>query len=228
MTEEAGILSLSPVRLCDWGYWDYSASQCARLLWDLSVCVPQSRPISLCLFSGNSQRSEQKTLPFPPPRPLPGENALHCCIIFRAKTHSFRFTKIIPENERICRGQAFKHLTLSKMSTDKWLKMIWTQIFQFTESLATSWSSASASTFPSLRVYQEWIGPFEEIMLAKSTAALIYFDIVCQNVQIWVLCWKKTLKFESSPIMHMMIASVWFPSPNGPPPSLPPPETAGC
>lgn len=71
VTEEAGFLSLSPVRLCDWGYWDYSASQCAHLLWDLTVCILQLWPFSLP-FRQRSQCQTEKSpfffIPSPPPR----------------------------------------------------------------------------------------------------------------------------------------------------------------
>lgn len=54
VTEEAGFFPLFPVLLCDWGYWDYSASQYTRLPWDLNVCLLQSRSFSALLISGTA------------------------------------------------------------------------------------------------------------------------------------------------------------------------------
>lgn len=155
----------------------------------------------------------------------PRENALHCCIIFRAKIHSF---KIIPENERLCCGQALKHLILSKMSTDKRLKMIWTQIFRFTESLIVMIFSfrLNLSQFKGLprMNWPSWGDNARKI----NCCSYLFWHCVRKCANSGFYFEKMTLKFKSSPIMHMMIASVWFPSPNGPPSSLPLPETAGC
>lgn len=80
---------LFPARLRDWGYWDYSASQYARLLWDLSVCFLQSGPFSLPLISGNACSTPNRKLSlffcfFFPSRLLIKENAV--VSFFRAKT----------------------------------------------------------------------------------------------------------------------------------------------
>lgn len=62
--EEAGFYSLFPVLLCDWGYWDYSASQCIRLPRDLNVCFLQSRSFSSLLILGNACSTPNRRVSF--------------------------------------------------------------------------------------------------------------------------------------------------------------------
>ena len=64
VTEEAGFFSLFPVLLCDWGYWDYSASQYIRLPWDLNVCLLQSRSFSSLLISGAACSTPNRKVSF--------------------------------------------------------------------------------------------------------------------------------------------------------------------
>lgn len=64
VTEEAGFFSLFPMLLCDWGYWDYSASQYIRPPWDLNVCFLQSRSFSSVLISGTACSTPNRKVSF--------------------------------------------------------------------------------------------------------------------------------------------------------------------